>query len=140
MTRVLYAYSDASVKGSKAAATTLIVDDTKFIACFTNNLPDNTKSTEAELRGVVQTMYYISENCSTDRDIVIVTDNKAIAIKYITLLKTQEVSGNSMYRSLYEELLKYSKGFHINVQNIRGHQQSHNPNKVCDVLSRVAVS
>lgn len=132
---MLYGYSDASVINKSAAATTLIIDDNSFITCFTNTY-ENVNSTEAEFLGVLQTMAYISENC-TDKKVVLLTDNKTVVLRCISALSNWKVADGSLYEDYLKQFLKMCKSFSVSVQNIRGHQQSHNPNKICDIISRI---
>ena len=132
-----YAYSDASTRGDSGAATTLILTDSEFVTCFTNVYEGVSSSTEAELLGVVQTMQYINQHCSPNSKVVLLTDSKAIAVKYIKILSNWVVPKNTDFYSYYVKLLQYSTGFNVSVQHIRGHQHTHNPNKVCDILSRL---
>lgn len=137
---MLFAYSDASVKGSTGAATTLIITEDTFVTCFTKKYTNVSSSTEAELLGVVQTMEYISTHCKKEDKVVLFMDNKSIAIKYIKALSTWNVSNKVEFKECYERLLDMSRDFNINVQHIRGHQHTHNPNKVCDILSKISIS
>lgn len=137
---MLFAYSDASVKGSKGAATTLILTEDTFITCFTKRYDKVSSSTEAELLGVVQTMEYISTYCKKEDKVVLLMDNKSIAVRYIKVLSTWSVPNRVEFKECYEKLLSMSKDFNVNVQHIRGHQHTHNPNKVCDILSKISIS
>lgn len=137
---MLFAYSDASVKGSIGAATTLIMTEDTFVTCFTKRYDKVSSSTEAELLGVVQTMSYISSNCKDEDKVVLLMDNKSIAVKYIRILSTWTVPRNMEFRDKYIKLLDMSRDFNVNVQHIRGHQHTHNPNKVCDILSKICIS
>lgn len=134
---MLYGYSDASMKDNKVVATSLILSDSHFIDCFTKEYDNISTSTEAELRGVIQTVQYIKKHCNKEHQVVIITDNKAVALKYINILSNWVVPKNSANYESYKQLLELSEGFKVNVQNIRGHQESHNPNKVCDIMSKV---
>ena len=137
---MLFAYSDASVKGNIGVATTFIVTEDTFITCFSKTYGNVSSSVEVELLGVVQTMEYIYEHCKHERMVVLLMDNKSIAVRYIKMLSNWRVPKVTDFRAHYENLLEMSKGFVINIQHIRGHQHTHNPNKICDVLSKVCLS
>lgn len=132
-----YAYSDASTRDDSCAATSLILTDDKYVTCFTNVYEHVSSSMEAELLGVVQTMQYISQHCPASSKVVLLTDSKAIAVQYIRILSTWKVREGCDFYEYYTKLLQYSAGFNVNVQHIRGHQHTHNPNKVCDILSKL---
>ena len=134
---MLYVYSDAASKGTKAVATTFIITEDTFITCFSNVYENVSSSVTAELLGTVQAMKYVYENCSDEVQVVVLIDNKSIVIKYIKVLSEWVVEEDDENKELYEQLLVYSEGFKINVQHIRGHQHTQNPNKVCDVISKV---
>ena len=133
----MLAYSDATTKASTAVATTLLLTEDTFVACFSKRYENVSSSVEAELLGVVQTMEYLAQECSDESRIVLLMDNKSIIVKYIRILSQWAVPENQDFKPLYERLLACSKGFNINIQHIRGHQHTHNPNKVCDILSKV---
>lgn len=134
---MLYAYSDATVKGTSGVATTILMTEDTFINCFSRYYEGVSSSVEIELLGVVQTMDYIAHECPDESRIVLFMDNKSIAVKYIRALATWSIPNDHDHKPLYEKLLKFSEGFNVNIQHIRGHQHTHNPNKVCDILSKV---
>lgn len=134
------AYSDASVKGKKCAAATLVMTEDTFIACFTKRYTNVSSSTEAELLGVIQTMEYVNANCSKEDSIVLLMDNKSVALRFIRMLSTKRVPNKIEFKDKYDYLLKLSTDFNISIQHIRGHQYTHNPNKVCDILSKICIS
>lgn len=137
---MLLAYSDASVIGDACAATTLIVTEDAFVTCFTKKYTNVSSSTEAELLGVLQTMEYIGEHCKQADKVVMLMDNRSVAMKYIRILSAWSVPQRIGFRDKYVRLLELSKNFNVNIQHIRGHQHTHNPNKVCDILSKVCIS
>ena len=137
---MLFAYSDASVKNNLGVATTFIVTEDTFVTCFSKAYPNVSSSVEVELLGVVQTMEYIYMNCKDEHYVVLLMDNKSIAVRYIKMLSNWKISKNVEFYDKYSKLLEMSKGFNINIQHIRGHQHTHNPNKICDVLSKVYLS
>lgn len=136
---MLFAYCDASYTTStkRAAATTFICTEDTFITCFTKVYNDIESSVHAELLGVHQTMKYISENCKGIDKVVLATDSRTVAVKYISILANWIVPSTHEYYAEYKDLLNFSKDFNVNVQHVRGHQYTHNPNKICDVLSKL---
>lgn len=134
---MLLAYCDASFKDNKAVATTLITTEDTFITCFSKTYTDVSSSVKAELLGVLQTMEYINNNCTKEKQVALFTDSRTIAVKYISMLSKWEVPPNEKEYEIYKKLLQYSASFNVNIQHIRGHQHTHNPNKVCDILSKV---
>lgn len=133
---MLLAYCDASYKNNKAIATTLITTEDTFVTCFSKPYTDVSSSVKAELLGVLQTIEYIYNGGFKDKQVVLFTDSRTIALKYISILAKWEVPENEKEAEIYKKLLFYSSTFNINVQHIRGHQHTHNPNKVCDILSK----
>ena len=136
---MLLAYCDASYTTSTktAVATTFICTEDTFINCFTNVYKGIDHSVHAELLGVHQTMKYISENCKSGSKVVLATDSRTVLLKYISILANWIVPANSDYYKEYSDLLRFSKDFNVNVQHVRGHQYTHNPNKICDILSKL---
>ena len=134
---MLLAYCDASTKGKRAVATTLIMTETTFITCFSVTYEDVDSSTHAELLSVLQTVRYIREKCSNARRIVLFNDNLSVVLQFINALANWDVPPGVNNPEIFEKLLEYSKGMSISVQHIHGHQHTHNPNKVCDTLSRL---
>ena len=115
----------------------MITTDTHFITCFENEYNEVESSIHAELLGVVQAMKYVSAHYPKGTQIAVFTDSRTVALKYIQILAAKSVAKNSLYFREYDSLLKLSEGYIINVQHIRGHQDTHNPNKVCDILAKL---
>ena len=133
---MLQAYCDASTKGATAVATTFIITEDTYVTCFTNTYHDVRSSTHAELLGVLQTIKYVHDHLE-DKRVMIFNDNLSIVTQYISILATWNVPDDVVERDTYLELLKYSKDMCISVKHIHGHQHSHNPNKICDILSKI---
>lgn len=134
---MLKAYCDACTKGTKAVATSLILTDNRFIACFSHTYEEVESSTHAELLGILQTVQFIHDKCDTSTRVFLYTDNLSIVSQCIRVLAKWEVPNDFRNPELFKQFLDYSKDMNITIQHIRGHQRVHNPNKVCDALSKV---
>ena len=133
---MLLAYCDASIKDSKAVATSFITTEDTYVTCFTKTYEDVRSSTHAELLGVLQTIKYISDELE-DKRVTIYSDNLSIVSQCINVLSTWEVPEDVVERDLYLELLAHCKNMCVSLKHVRGHQHMHNPNKICDILSKV---
>ena len=134
---MLLAYCDASTKGGKAVATTLILTEKVFITCFSKTYDNVESSTHAELLSVLQTVQYVRESCPNAHRVVLFNDNLSVVTQFISALSSWSVPPNVNNPEIFEQLLKYSRGLSLSVQHIHGHQHTHNPNKVCDILSKI---
>lgn len=138
MKEKLKVYTDSSTVGDVAAATTIIVTDTQYIGMFTDTY-EVASATEGELLSVLQSIKFLREHDLTDRQISIYCDCMSVVNQLKEILCKQEIPEDIKYRKRWVELFDLCSGLDVTAHHVRGHQESHNFNKVCDKLSNSVV-
>lgn len=138
MQEVLKIYTDSSTVDESSAATSIYVTDTRYIGMITH-VYEVASATEAELLSVLQAMRYFWEEELPYKEIDIYCDCKSIVEQLRDILLTDRIPEDIKYRDKWVELFDLCKGLDINAHHVKGHQEVHNLNKVCDKLSHSVV-
>lgn len=128
-------YSDSSTVKGISVATSLFLTDTLFRNILTHTYEDVESPTEGELLSILQSIKYIREEYPEEKNIELYCDCISVVAQYTNILETGIIPADIKYRKRWEELLEYSKGLNIEAKHIQAHQESHNPNKICDRVS-----
>ena len=133
----LEAYCDASfdVHTKQAVVTTIIISDMMFHRYHVGEYRDVETGARAELLGIIQTMEIVREMKDVG-DIHIHCDSATTISVYRACLSSKVVDRNKPYADDWEKLLELSEGYSVIPENIAGHQDCDNPNKVCDLIAR----
>ena len=140
-------YSDSGTLvnsvGATSIATSLFLTDTTYLGMITNVYRNTQGTTDGELRGIWQSLEYVTINYPDEEDIEIVTDCESLVKKFNSLLKgapintvlEDSVPKGIKYYKTWKDIMKMCEGKKVTVYHVKGHQESHNPNKVCDLIS-----
>ena len=133
-------FTDASVANGKGVSTCFILTDTNFLGYNTFTYESVRTSVEGELLGILNAIkYYNTLNCE-DSEIIIYCDS----IHAINLVADFEAGLTStqirIYNKILRELVEAKQMYPISLELIQGHQTTHNPNKVVDLISNSTLS
>lgn len=125
-------YTDASVYKKIAVTTCFVLTADNFLGCKSFVHEDVTSTLQAELYGIRDGLEYVISSGKDKEPITVYCDSypavDLMKCKSIDLLPTQ-------FRDLVQDTLKLCNGRNVNFMLIKGHQESHNPNKVVDLIS-----
>lgn len=136
---MIHAYSDSGTfighSGTISVATSLFLTESTYIDTLTKVYRDVESTTEGELLGICQSLEYLTTKYPNEIDIEVITDSETLANRYLQYLAGKKPKKSIKYFERWRRLMELSKDKNITVSHIRGHQDEHNPNKVCDMLS-----
>ena len=124
-------YTDASVSQGKAVVTCLVLDPTSFIGCNVVDYSNVTSSLHGELLGIRDALTYTLDHTEPANEIIIYCDSNA-ALDLVNLDDNVKIE---RFSNLIKDIRKLKKNKKIKFQLIKGHQSTHNPNKVVDLIS-----
>lgn len=132
---MLSIYTDASVKNNKAVATCFILSSKLFIGHNVFEFNNIGTSTLGEILGAINSIKYAVSIADESEPIQLFSDSFAMRnlLKYD--LDTTTYDQALMYKEELKELKSLLEKHNINLRLIKGHQASHNPNKVVDLIS-----
>ena len=128
-------YSDSSTIDNMSVATSLFLTESLFLNMITRVYDKVESPTEGELLSIVQSIRYMREEYPEEKSIELYCDCISVVDQYTNILKTGVIPDDIKYRKRWIDLLEYSKGLNITAKHIQAHQETHNPNKICDRVS-----
>lgn len=128
-------YSDSSTIDNMSVATSLFLTESLFLNMITRVYDKVESPTEGELLSIVQSIRYMCEEYPEEKNIELYCDCISVVDQYTNILKTGVIPDDIKYRKRWIDLLEYSKGLNITAKHIQAHQETHNPNKICDRVS-----
>lgn len=128
-------YSDSSTIDNMSVATSLFLTESLFLNMITRVYDKVESPTEGELLSIVQSIRYMREEYPEEKNIELYCDCVSVVDQYTNILKTGVIPDDIKYRKRWIDLLEYSKGLNITAKHIQAHQETHNPNKICDRVS-----
>ena len=133
----LEAYCDASFDtiNKQSTATTIIVSDMKFHGFKVGEFNGTETGAQAELLGIIQTMEMV-RNMEDVGEVHIYCDSEATILLYKRCLRSKSIAPAKQYTKDWKRLMDLSRGYKIIPENITGHQDIDNPNKLCDLIAR----
>lgn len=124
-------YTDASVARGAAMVTCFIITSDQFIGANTTKYTNIGSSLQAEFLGIRDGIRYVSDRKKSD-DIVVYCDSQSA----IDLIQRRDDTGVDVpFANVVDEILTLCSGRNVSFILIKGHQLSHNPNKVVDLMS-----
>lgn len=128
-------YTDGSSKKDRlGSCTAIIFSDSDFLGIVkeASNFKGNDK---AELKGVINGLEYVLNNKLDGSNVTVFTDYK----KIVNVYYNRHLEKYEAYKEqeLWQRLFELSSKLHFNIKRVRGHQNEHNPNKTCDILSKL---
>lgn len=125
-------YTDASVAKGSAVVSCFMVTSDQFIGAETTHYDNVDSSLQAELYGIRDGVKYVVKKPELN-DIVVYCDSQS-ALDLVQQ-RCDNVEGSTLFKNIVDEILTLSQGKNISFILIKGHQLSHNPNKVVDLMS-----
>ena len=126
-------YTDVSTRGGNAVATCFITSTTNFIGYRIFEYTQICSALQGELLGIRDGLQYLQSLDISDREVLLYCDSQA------ALDQINGVSKTPMFKTLISDIQKECSDLDIKFYYIQGHQRSHNPNKVVDLISKSAL-
>ena len=130
-------FTDASVNNEAAVATCFCVDDKMFLGHSIFTSTEIHRSQLGELFGAVCALEYVDNQLGLGSDaMTLYTDSQFL----IDILDTDvtwhdDDASVAIFNDYLNKFRAYVATYSIDVKLIPGHQTSHNPNKVVDLIS-----
>lgn len=122
-------FTDAAVAKDTAVVSAIVLTDTDYLGFETRCYKDVSNSCLGELYGVLTGLQLLPRDCK--EKIIIYTDSNQTVHLLSDNTKCLEPS-----QSVVDEIHELMYGLDIDIVHFKGHQQSHNPNKVVDLTSK----
>ena len=127
-------FTDASVAHGKGVSTCFILTDYNYLGYNTFTYENVKTSVEGELLGILNAIRYF-DTLGYNDEVVIYCDS----IHAITLIQNMEAgqtnSQINLYKKILRELVGLKRKYSMSIELIQGHQTTHNPNKIVDLVS-----
>lgn len=129
---MIYAYSDCSVRHERVTIAAIVVTDTLFIDYEIKVLEGVKSTAQGELRGVILAMELINRNFKEPQEIKLWSDCISVIEQYARSLETGRVPRSRIHYDDWVNLMKISKGHHIEANHIKAHKTARSYNVICD--------
>ena len=130
----IYVYSDGSHIHhiDRGRAVTIIKTDEDFLGCIVSKGPF-VSSSQAELQGFMQGLEYLINNKLDITDVVARVDHESVRDLYYRQKTERHL--DCQYSDMWERIKNISKDMNLKVEYIKGHQDTANCNKACDIIA-----
>ncbi len=122
-------YTDVSVRKGKAIATCFVISPLNFLGCRTFEYTGVCSALQGELLGIRDGLNYVLNELIID---------DAVTVHCDSISAVEQVNGTSPLK----QFQKITKSIHsmcadkeVCFEYIKGHQATHNPNKIVDLIS-----
>ena len=124
-------YTDASVSNGKAVTSCIVLDPKTFIGYNVKHFSNVSSSLQGELLGIREALKYVVNHTEPASDIIIYCDSNAA----LELVNLNDDTKPVRFTKIITDIRKYKSIVNVKFQLIKGHQSTHNPNKVVDLIS-----
>ena len=132
---MLEIFSDAGLFEKHCFAATLILENyNRCQALFAKHYENLPTSTNGELLAVINGLEWVCQNRPEEREIELNIDNLSIATRIAEYPKNVSVPSGPMSHLWVHIFVLLDRFDNVTVYHIPAHQETHNPNKACDVL------
>lgn len=128
-------YTDASVSNGNAVSTCLVISPDAFLGYTVNQYTDITSSLHGELLGILDGIRYAKKTVLKPDDKAVLYSDSNSAVSLLNSKKTNSAVGADIIQDIYAECSNYNITFEV----VKGHQSSHNPNKIVDLTSNTVL-
>lgn len=128
-------YTDASVSNGNAVSTCLVISPDAFIGYTVNKYTNISSSLHGELLGILDGIRYAKAAVLKPEDAAILYSDSNSAVSLLNSKKYSNAVDPNILKSIYEECTNYNITFEV----VKGHQSSHNPNKIVDLTSNTVL-
>lgn len=123
-------YTDASYVDNKAVTVGLILSDKAFIGCVINEQENVISTLQAELISIRDSLRYLNKNKLSDETTLYCDSMQAVDIC------NEKQEPLSKYKKITQDIINIKCKYNVNIKYIKGHQYSHNSNKIVDLLGK----
>lgn len=124
-------YTDASVSKGKAAATCFVLTPNAYLGCRTFEYDNINSGIHGELVGLRDGIKYALEVVKDSTEPITVYCDSSSAINLIK----DKCAKSHTFKEIVTDINSLCDGHTVHFMLIKGHQVSHNPNKVVDLIS-----
>lgn len=137
---MLKAYTDAAYNKDSGVATSLFLSETTFYGILTVIYPDVISSTEAELRGILQSIKWVRKHMPEVKKMEMYTDCRTLKTAYLTILSNRmRVPNNMAFADIWRDVIRTMGDMRVRLIHTPAHLEGFNENKVCDKLSNAVL-
>lgn len=128
-------YTDASVSNGNAVSTCLVISPDAFIGYTVNRYTGISSSLHGELLGILDGIRYAKKAVLKPEDKTVLYSDSNSAVSLLNSKKYSNAVDTSILQAIYDECADYDITFEV----VKGHQSSHNPNKIVDLTSNTVL-
>lgn len=137
---MLRAYTDAAYADNTGVATSLFLSDTIFYGMITIVYTDVISSTEAELRGILQSVKWVRKHMPEVKKMELYTDCRTLRSAYLNILSNKmRVPSNIAFPDIWKDVVTSMGDMRVRIVHTPAHLEGFNENKVCDKLSNAVL-
>lgn len=125
-------YTDVSIAKGHGVATCFILTPVNFMGYNTFEYTDINSSLQGELFGIRDGLKYALSVLDTEDVMTVYCDNKAAIALIQAVMENKSIT---KFKTIVNNIVKMCEGKDIRFVLIQGHQTSHNPNKIVDLIS-----
>lgn len=125
-------YTDVSLAKGRGVATCFVMSSTSYIGYNMFEYTALNSSLQGELLGIRDGIKYVASLNTANEPVTLYCDNKAA----ISLINSK-LAGKSInkFERIVTDIVKAQGKMCVEYKLIQGHQSSHNPNKIVDLMS-----